>query len=228
MSGSPLDWDTFVAELESALNQAATRASNTPGRLRAAIAVLEDRECELLDASAETVARLGVCREVPIATMPAAAQAELNPLTDRIGYVRRELRELRRQLAAIVPDDHGQYHLLDGSTAQAPLGAVISAVSGVIYVEAGETVDTSKRSDDWLRRHRRHVRELSDRVRVERVAHARRHCSTTHASHVRPRPRRHRCSVTRRSSSSSRTAGQDPGSDSDPASTASDAAGWWL
>lgn len=210
--GSP-DWET----------------ADTPSALRAAIAVLEQRERELLDATAETVERHGVRPDVPIATMPPAAQAELNPLTDRVHQVRGDLRDLRRRLAAIVPDEHGCYHLLDGSTARvASNGEPISAVGGVIYEEDGQTVDTSKRSDDWWRRHRRHLRVLSDRVRDERVARAR--CSSAaHASRVRPRARQHRCSVSRRSSSSSRTSGADPGSsDSDPASTADAAAGWWL
>ena len=85
----------------------------------------------------------------------------------------------------------------------------------VRYVEDdGTVVDTSKRSDEWLRSHRRHVREFGARVRAERLQKVRR-AGPAVAVRSRTRTRERRPGATRRTASSSTTSGNDPSGDSD-------------
>jgi len=111
---------------------------------------------------------------------------------------------------------HGWTIQPDGSYAkELSNGRVLSAFGGISYEEDGEIVDTSKRSDEWHRRHKRHLQDFGHRVRTKRLEKVR--------SRTRPAPQRrareHRPAAARRAASSSTTSSSDPG-DPDPAEPA--------
>ena len=103
----------------------------------------------------------------------------------------------------------------DGTPAKAlDNDRVISSYGGVRYEEDdGAIVDTSKRGEQWQRRHQRHVRKFGQRVRDERLQKVR---SRARLSPQRRARHEHRPGRARRAASSSTSSSADPGSGTAP------------
>lgn len=152
-------------------------------------------------------------RGLTLRWVPAREQTEPSPVEIKLNTLRWELRQWALVAARAgefaANEAHGWTIMADGTCAKVlDNGKVLSAWGGVSYEEDGEIVDTSKRSDQWHKRHRTVTRQFGTRVRDERLTNAR---SRTRPAVGQQRAREHRPAATRRANSSSSTSSADPG-----------------
>jgi hypothetical protein len=217
MSASSTLPDSFVDEIDAAIDKAhSSAAPNAPTRLRNAIAACEAIERDLLRRSREAVERHGVRPDVPISTMPAEAQDELNPLTNAVYRARVRLKQLNEGLARVVPDEHGCFTFEDGRKGRVgPDGQLISSISWVSSWqepdENGElvTYTSDGPSKQTLEEHRAAVLAFKKSRVYRREVRRLRPVAAKRTRQSRPRARRERRHIARTTSSA------DPGPDPD-------------